>query len=74
MSYYFYVPGLLKHSQEVSKAFLADIIPKTQHSNVFGRFNSISSIGFIFGPIIGGHLSDLPGGFYLVALDRKSVV
>jgi len=60
--------GLFKHSQELSKAFLADIMPPDQRSRVFGRFNSISNIGFIVGPVIGGYVVDEFGGFHVVAM------
>jgi len=59
--------GLFKHSQELSKGYLADIMPGSQHSHVFGRFNSISNIGFIIGPVIGGYVLDHLGGFHVVA-------
>lgn len=60
--------GLFKHSQELSRAYLADLTPPDDHSHVFGQFNSISSLGFILGPIIGGHLADFDGGFFLLSL------
>ena len=61
------VLGLFKHSQGIARSYLADVYPKDQQSTVFGRFNSASSIGFIVGPAIGGHLADLKGGFYVAA-------
>lgn len=60
--------GLFKHSQELSKAFIADVMPRSQHSHFFGRFNSISNIGFIIGPVIGGYVVDHLGGFHVVAM------
>jgi MFS-type transporter involved in bile tolerance (Atg22 family) len=60
--------GLFKHSQELSRAYLGDITPRSQHSRVYGHFNSMSNIGFIIGPIIGGHIVDGLGGFNAVAL------
>lgn len=60
--------GLFKHSQELSRAYLADIVPRSQHSYVFGRFNSMSNIGFIIGPVIGGYVVDHLGGFYSVSM------
>jgi len=60
--------GIFKHSQELSKAYLADIMPRSQRSHVFGRFNSISNIGFIVGPVIGGYVVDQLGGFHVVAV------
>ena len=60
--------GLFKHSQELCKAYLADVMPRSQRSRVFGRFNSISNIGFIVGPVIGGYVIDQLGGFHVVAM------
>lgn len=60
--------GLFKHSQELSRAYLSDITPRSQHPRVYGRFNSVSNIGFILGPIIGGHIVDGLGGFSAAAL------
>jgi len=60
--------GIFKHSQELSKAYLADVMPRSQRSHVFGRFNSISNIGFIVGPVIGGYVVDQLGGFHVVAV------
>jgi len=67
-----YCQGLFKHSQELAKAYLADVAPRSQHSHVFGRFNSVSNIGFIIGPIIGGYAVDF-GGFHVVAMLTASI-
>lgn len=48
--------------------YLADILPETQRSSAFGHFNAVSSVGFIIGPIVGGHVAELPGGFTIVAI------
>lgn len=32
-----------------------------------GHFNAASSIGFILGPVVGGHVAEMKDGFYLVA-------
>ncbi|KAH9525050.1 Major facilitator super domain-containing protein 9 [Bulinus truncatus] len=58
--------GCFKHSQTISKAFLADFVSKESLPAKLGYFNSYSSIGFIIGPVIGGHLADSTGGFMLV--------
>jgi len=60
--------GLFKHSQELSKAYLADSMPRSQHSHIFGQFNSVSNIGFIIGPVVGGYVVDHLGGFHVVAM------
>ena len=43
-------------------------MPRSQRSHVFGRFNSVSNIGFIIGPVIGGYVIDHLGGFHVVAM------
>lgn len=43
-------------------------MPGSQRSHIFGRFNSISNIGFIIGPVIGGYVVDHLGGFHAVAM------
>jgi uncharacterized membrane protein YoaK (UPF0700 family) len=41
--------------------------PVDQHSRVFGQFNSVSNLGFIVGPVVGGYIVDNFGGFQVVA-------
>ena len=59
--------GLFKHSQELTRGYLSNCSPSSSHSTVFGRFNAASSVGFIVGPIVGGHVAATAGGFSLVA-------
>ena len=54
-------------------SYLGARIPKSDHARVFGRFQSASSMGFIVGPVLGGHLVDSPGGFGLVAMTTSIV-
>ncbi|XP_060067691.1 major facilitator superfamily domain-containing protein 9-like [Ylistrum balloti] len=58
--------GIFKHSQSISKSLLADMLPKDKQSAVHGHFNSVSSIGFILGPVVSGHIVEMAGGFYSV--------
>ncbi|XP_075708820.1 major facilitator superfamily domain-containing protein 9 isoform X2 [Rhinoderma darwinii] len=60
--------GIFKHSLSVSKAFLSDLVSEKERPHVIGRFNSASSMGFILGPVVGGYLTELQGGFYITAL------
>ncbi|XP_076059841.1 major facilitator superfamily domain-containing protein 9-like isoform X2 [Oratosquilla oratoria] len=62
------VAGIFKHSQTIARALLADITPEKEHSLMFGRFNAASSMGFIIGPMLGGHLSEVEHGFFWVCL------
>lgn len=61
-------PGIFKHSQSVSRSYLAEVTPQTDQSGVLGTFNAASSMGFILGPMVGGRLAETSGGFYKVAL------
>lgn len=60
------IAGLFKHSQTVCRALLADITSPEERSQTFGTFNAASSIGFIIGPMLGGHISELEDGFKVV--------
>ncbi|XP_041354221.1 major facilitator superfamily domain-containing protein 9-like [Gigantopelta aegis] len=59
--------GIFKHSQSISKSYLADILPTDKQAAALGRFNAMSSIGFIVGPIVGGHIAEWSNGFSVVA-------
>ena len=65
--YFSFVLGIFKHSQGISKSYLVDILPIDKQAAALGRFNAISSIGFIIGPIVGGHIAEWNNGFYIVA-------
>ncbi|BFZ09265.1 hypothetical protein BsWGS_12304 [Bradybaena similaris] len=54
-----FVLGCFKHSQTITKAFLAEAGPDHERSALLGNFNSFSNIGFVVGPIIGGHLAEI---------------
>ncbi|XP_045196366.2 major facilitator superfamily domain-containing protein 9-like isoform X2 [Mercenaria mercenaria] len=60
--------GIFKHSQNIGKSYLADITTKNDQTAKIGHFNAASSIGFVLGPPVGGHIAELKGGFYLVSL------
>jgi MFS family permease len=38
-----------------------------ERSAVLGHFNAASSIGFILGPVVAGHVAEREGGFFYVA-------
>ncbi|XP_022252012.1 major facilitator superfamily domain-containing protein 9-like isoform X2 [Limulus polyphemus] len=65
--------GLFKHTQTLCRAYLADVSLPDTESGVFGRFNAMSSLGFIVGPTIGGHLAETPHGFFWVCTIGASV-
>ncbi|XP_075056299.1 major facilitator superfamily domain-containing protein 9 [Mixophyes fleayi] len=60
--------GIFKHSLSISKAFLSDLVSEKERPHVMGRFNAASSMGFILGPVVGGYLTELHGGFYITSL------
>lgn len=51
--------GLLKHGLSISKAYLTDITDNSDRRSVLGLFNALSSLGFIFGPLISGYLANV---------------
>ncbi|KAK7107790.1 major facilitator superfamily domain-containing protein 9-like [Littorina saxatilis] len=59
--------GIFKHSQNFTKTYLADLVPENKRSAALGNFNAASSMGFIIGPMVGGHVAELQGGFRYVA-------
>ena len=59
--------GIFKHTQSLAKTYLAQSTSENEHSVVFGQFNSVTSIGFILGPIVGGHVAERDDGFYIVS-------
>ncbi|XP_053563638.1 major facilitator superfamily domain-containing protein 9 [Bombina bombina] len=65
--------GIFKHSLSISKAFLSDVVQEQDRPLVIGRFNAASNIGFILGPVIGGYLTELHGGFYITSLLCSSI-
>ncbi|XP_070607159.1 major facilitator superfamily domain-containing protein 9 isoform X1 [Erythrolamprus reginae] len=65
--------GLFKHTHSVSKVLISDLVPKRERLLVIGYFNAISNFGFILGPVVGGYLTELEGGFYLTAFICASI-
>lgn len=67
------LPGIFKHTQELIRGYLADVIPVGDRSRVFGNLNAAANIGFIIGPVLGGHLADIHGGFNIAAFITASI-
>lgn len=61
------IQGCLKHSQLLCKTLVNDQVPADQQTAVYGRMNGFSSLSFVIGPIIGGHLMEKSEGFYSLA-------
>ncbi|KAM5227826.1 major facilitator superfamily domain-containing protein 9 [Ctenodactylus gundi] len=60
--------GIFKHTLSISRALLSDLVSEKDRPVVLGEFNMASSLGFILGPVVGGYLTELDGGFYHAAL------
>ncbi|XP_078512257.1 major facilitator superfamily domain-containing protein 9 isoform X1 [Lissotriton helveticus] len=65
--------GIFKHSISISKALLSDLVTERDRPLVIGQFNSASGMGFILGPVVGGYLTELEGGFYLTSFLCASI-
>ncbi|XP_041511928.1 major facilitator superfamily domain-containing protein 9 [Microtus oregoni] len=65
--------GIFKHTLSISRALLSDLVTEKERPLVLGQFNTASGVGFILGPVVGGYLTELDGGFYVTALICCSV-
>ncbi|XP_063906039.1 major facilitator superfamily domain-containing protein 9-like [Zophobas morio] len=64
-----FILGVTKHTQSICKAIITDLLPVSQRASAFGKSTAFSSLGFIIGPTLGGHLSEMTNGFtYVCAL------
>ncbi|XP_069685452.1 major facilitator superfamily domain-containing protein 9-like isoform X2 [Periplaneta americana] len=55
--------GISEHTQVLCGSLLAGVVPSDKQSEVQGHFASFGGLGFIIGPIIGGHLIEYDNGF-----------
>ncbi|NXN90494.1 MFSD9 protein, partial [Bombycilla garrulus] len=65
--------GVFKHTLSISKALLSDLVSERDRPLVMGRFNAASGVGFILGPVVGGYLAELEGGFYQTSFICASI-
>lgn len=65
--------GIFKHTLSISRAMLSDLVPEKERPLAIGQLNTASSVGFILGPVVGGYLSELDGGFCLTCFICFSV-
>ncbi|XP_053445674.1 major facilitator superfamily domain-containing protein 9 isoform X2 [Nycticebus coucang] len=65
--------GIFKHTLSISRALISDLVAEKERPVIIGQFNTASSVGFILGPVVGGYLTELDGGFYLTAFICFSV-
>lgn len=70
---FFSLAGVFKHTLSISRALLSDLVTEKERPLVLGQFNTASGIGFILGPMVGGYLTEVDGGFYVTALICCSV-
>ena len=52
----------------MTKCIITDTIPKADQMGVLGRNNAISTMAFILGPSIGGHILELDHGFLIICM------
>ncbi|KAJ8948386.1 hypothetical protein NQ314_008426 [Rhamnusium bicolor] len=70
-----FILGIMKHTQSICKAVITDLVPHNEQTGIFGRSAAFSSVGFIIGPFIGGHLSEINHGFtYVCGLTVTSFI
>ncbi|XP_007957681.1 major facilitator superfamily domain-containing protein 9 [Orycteropus afer afer] len=65
--------GIFKHTLSISRALLSDLVAEKERPLVMGQFNTASGVGFILGPMVGGFLTELDGGFHVTAIICFSV-
>jgi MFS family permease len=58
--------GMCEHTQILCGSLLAEVTPLDKQSEVQGRLASVGGMGFIVGPVIGGHLAELNNGFQYI--------
>lgn len=46
---------------------ISDLIPPSEQTGVYGKSAALGSLGFIVGPFMGGHLSEMKHGFTYVS-------
>ncbi|EQC29001.1 hypothetical protein SDRG_13336 [Saprolegnia diclina VS20] len=59
--------GIFKHTMSTVKLLVADQTTPALRADALGKINAYSNFGFIFGPIVGGYLSNQPHGFNITA-------
>ncbi|XP_075231963.1 major facilitator superfamily domain-containing protein 9-like [Lycorma delicatula] len=65
--------GLMKHTQTICKTLVADVIPLDKQPEIHGTLNAVAACGFMFGPVIGGHISEFDNGFLLICFMTGSL-
>ncbi|XP_043850110.1 major facilitator superfamily domain-containing protein 9 [Dromiciops gliroides] len=65
--------GIFKHTLSISRALLSDLVLERERPLVIGKFNTASNVGFILGPMVGGYLTELEGGFYITSFICSSI-
>lgn len=60
--------GCFKHTQSLCKSIIADEVPPFEQAGAYGKLAAISGVGFIIGPVIGGHIADHEHGFSFITI------
>ncbi|KAE8741858.1 hypothetical protein FOCC_FOCC012606 [Frankliniella occidentalis] len=60
--------GCCKHTQSLCKSIIADEVPPYEQAGAYGKLAAISGLGFIVGPVIGGHIADHEHGFSFITM------
>ncbi|XP_074640790.1 major facilitator superfamily domain-containing protein 9-like isoform X2 [Tubulanus polymorphus] len=69
------LPGCFKHTQNLLRAYLAKNVPAKLHSQVFSRQNAFGNVGFVIGPVLGGHFTDnLVNGYSTTTIIGASIL
>ncbi|PNF42296.1 Major facilitator superfamily domain-containing protein 9 [Cryptotermes secundus] len=58
--------GLLKHTQTLCRTLLTDVASTRDQLIMQSRLVSFGSVGFIVGPVVGGHMAEMENGFHYV--------
>ncbi|KRT81506.1 membrane transporter, partial [Oryctes borbonicus] len=58
--------GFIKHTQTICKALIADLLPMEKQAAAYGQSSGYGMLGFVIGPVLGGHISEMNNGFFYV--------
>ncbi|GJQ81631.1 hypothetical protein Trydic_g8510 [Trypoxylus dichotomus] len=58
--------GFIKHTQTICKALIADLLPVDKQAAAYGQSSGYGMLGFVIGPVLGGHISEMNNGFFYV--------
>lgn len=62
----FLLTGVFKHTQTLCRTLLTDVASSRDQLEMQSRLVSFGSVGFIVGPVVGGHMAEMKNGFHYV--------